>query len=100
MNLVNCHFFQVVTRHFEIFSENGIYPYNAKNDFIEGTVIETFVIEADGTLTDIKILRGIGGGCDEESIRVVKLMPKWKAGKLWGKPVRVQYNLPVKFILQ
>ncbi len=76
------------------------YPQMAKESQISGTVYVTFVIEKDGSVTDARILRGIGGGCDEEALRVVKAMPKWKAGKQRGKPVRVQYNLPVKFILQ
>ncbi len=81
-------------------SENVIYPDQAKNDLIVGTVIVTFVVEVDGTLTDIKILRGIGGGCDEEALRVVKMMQKWTPGKLGGKPARIQYNLPFVFILE
>ena len=59
-----------------------------------------FVVEKNGSVTDVKVLRGIGGGCDEEAIRVVKNMPKWTPGKQRGKPVRVQFNLPVKFTLQ
>jgi protein TonB len=58
-----------------------------------------FVIEKDGNITGIKVLRGIGGGCNEESIRIVKIMPKWTPGKQRGKPVRVSFNLPVKFTL-
>jgi protein TonB len=58
------------------------------------------VVEKDGRVTDVRVLRGIGGGCDEEAIRVVQNMPKWTPGKQRGKSVRVQYNLPVKFTLQ
>jgi protein TonB len=47
----------------------------------------------------VKILRGIGGGCDEEAVRVVQNMPKWEPGKQRGKPVRVQFNMPIKFTL-
>lgn len=80
--------------------DNIVYPVIAKESNISGTVYVTFVVEADGTITDVKVLRGIGGGCDEEAVRVVKMMPKWNAGKQSGKSVRVQFNLPVKFILQ
>lgn len=76
------------------------YPVMAKESGIQGKVYVTFVVERDGSITDVKVLRGIGGGCDEEAIRVVASMPKWKPGKQRGKPVRVQYNLPVRFTLQ
>jgi protein TonB len=62
-------------------------------------VYVTFVVERNGNVTDVKILRGIGGGCDEEAVRVVQNMPKWEPGKQRGKPVRVQFNMPIKFTL-
>lgn len=80
--------------------ENIKYPQMAKESGIQGRVFVTFVVERDGSVTDVKVLRGIGGGCDEEAIRVVKGMPRWSPGKQRGKPVRVQFNLPVKFTLQ
>ena len=80
--------------------ENIKYPQMAKESGIQGRVFVTFVVERDGSVTDVKVLRGIGGGCDEEAVRVVKGMPKWSPGKQRGKPVRVQFNLPVKFTLQ
>ena len=76
------------------------YPVMAKESGIQGKVYVTFVVERDGSITSVKVLRGIGGGCDEEAIRVVKAMPRWTPGKQRGKPVRVQYNLPVRFTLQ
>jgi len=76
------------------------YPVMAKESGIQGKVYVTFVVEKDGSITDVKLLRGIGGGCDDEAIRVVGSMPRWKPGKQRGKPVRVQYNLPVRFTLQ
>jgi protein TonB len=76
------------------------YPVMAKESGIQGKVYVTFVVERDGSITDVKVLRGIGGGCDEEAVRVVAAMPRWKPGKQRGKPVRVQYNLPVRFTLQ
>lgn len=81
-------------------AENIKYPQMAKESGIQGRVFVTFVVERDGAVTDVRVLRGIGGGCDEEAIRVVKNMPKWAPGKQRGKPVRVQFNLPVKFTLQ
>jgi len=81
-------------------AENIKYPQMAKESGIQGRVFVTFVVEREGSVTDVKVLRGIGGGCDEEAVRVVKNMPKWTPGKQRGKPVRVQFNLPVKFTLQ
>jgi protein TonB len=76
------------------------YPVMAKESGIQGVVYVTFVVEKDGSITDVRVLRGIGGGCDEEAVRVVESMPNWTPGKQRGKPVRVQYNLPVRFTLQ
>ncbi|NQT76295.1 MAG: energy transducer TonB, partial [Bacteroidetes bacterium] len=82
------------------FLANNIkYPTNAKENNISGKVFVTFVIEKNGLITNVNILRGIGGGCDEEAIRVIKLMPKWKPGTQRGQAVRVQYNVPIKFTL-
>jgi protein TonB len=85
---------------YKFLAENIKYPQMAKESGIQGRVFVTFVVERDGSVTDVRVLRGIGGGCDEEAIRVVKAMPKWTPGKQRGKSVRVQYNLPVKFTLQ
>lgn len=79
--------------------KNIKYPQEAKENGIQGTVYVTFVVDENGKVTDPKVLRGIGGGCDEEAIRVVKLMPKWNAGKQSGKAVRVQFNMPIRFTL-
>jgi len=76
------------------------YPRLAKETGISGRVFVTFVVERDGKVTDVQILRGIGGGCDEEAIRVIQAMPRWSPGKQRGKPVRVQYRMPIKFTLQ
>ena len=82
--------------------KNLVYPASAKKNSMEGKVYATFVVEKDGTLSDIKLLRGINGceDCDKEAIRVIKLMPSWNPGKQNGKLVRVQYNLPLKFALK
>jgi len=80
-------------------NENIKYPQMARESGIQGRVFVTFVVEKDGAVTDVKVMRGIGGGCDEEAIRVIKNMPKWKSGKQRGKPVRVQFNMPILFKL-
>ncbi|MFP4470560.1 MAG: energy transducer TonB [Bacteroidales bacterium] len=80
--------------------ENIRYPQMARESGIQGTVYVTFVVEPDGTVSDIRVIRGIGGGCDEEAVRVIKEMPKWNPGMQRGKPVRVQFNMPIKFTLQ
>ena len=59
-----------------------------------------FIVEPDGSVSDIKVLRGIGGGCDEEAVRVVKSMPKFKPGMQNGEAVRVSYTVPVIFRLE
>lgn len=79
--------------------KNLKYPTQARDAGIQGRVIVSFIVEKDGSVTDVKVLQGIGNGCDEEAIRVIKLMPPWTPGKQNGKPVRVQYNLPIAFRL-
>jgi periplasmic protein TonB len=79
--------------------DNIKYPLEARELGIQGKVYVTFVVEIDGTISDTRILRGIGGGCDEEAIRVIKAMPKWIPGKQRGVPVRVQFTIPVKFAM-
>jgi protein TonB len=76
-----------------------VYPALAKVQKIQGRVYIEFIIERDGSVSHVKVTRGIGGGCDQEAARVVAQMPKWTAGKMKDNPVRVQYTLPVKFTL-
>ena len=80
-------------------AENINYPQEAKDKEIAGRVFVSFVVEKDGSVDEVKVMRGIGGGCDEEVVRVVKAMPKWKPGKQAGKPVRVNYMMPFNFKL-
>ncbi|MDD3876163.1 MAG: energy transducer TonB [Bacteroidales bacterium] len=80
--------------------ENIRYPQIAREMGIQGTAYVTFVVEPNGSLTNIRVLRGIGGGCDEEAIRVVSIMPRWVPGKQRGQAVRVQFNMPIRFVLQ
>jgi TonB family protein len=79
--------------------KNLKYPQQAKDKGIQGVVYVQFVVEKDGSITNIKILRGIGYGCDEEVISVIKLMPKWNPGTQNGYIVRSQFNMPIKFSL-
>ena len=79
--------------------ENTKYPPLAHEAGIQGTVHITFVVEPDGSITNVRIARGIGGGCDEEAIRVVQNMPRWKPGKQRGRAVRVQFSMPISFRL-
>lgn len=84
-----------------VFLDKNIrYPQYAKDNKIQGNVFVQFVVEKDGTITNPKVLRDIGGGCGEESLRLLSIMPKWKPGKLRGKTVRVQYKLPISFRLK
>ena len=84
----------------EYVAKNVKYPQIARESGIKGRVFISFVVEPDASVSNVKVLRGIGGGCDEEAMRVVKSMPKWKPGKQRGKAVRVSYMLPVNFQLQ
>ncbi|MCQ2300630.1 MAG: energy transducer TonB [Bacteroidales bacterium] len=81
-------------------SANLTYPQEARDANVEGKVIVQFVIEKNGKVSNIKVLRDIGSGCGEEAVRVIKGMPRWKPGQQRGKPVRCQFTLPVNFQLQ
>ncbi len=76
-----------------------MYPPAAKQNGIEGKVYLKFVVEADGTITDVEVLRKLDPECDKEAIRVVKNMPKWKPGKQSGNAVAVYNTIPVAFSL-
>ena len=82
-------------------AENIKYPVIAQENGIQGRVICQFVIEKNGSVTDIQVVRSSGdASLDKEAERVIKTMPKWKPGKQRGKPVRVKYTIPVAFRLQ
>ena len=81
-------------------ADNVKYPQDAIDKEISGRVLVSFVVEKDGSIGDVKVVKGIGGGCDEEAVRVVNAMPKWKPGMDKGKPVRVSYMMPITFKLQ
>jgi periplasmic protein TonB len=84
---------------FKYLGDNLVYPTMAKDIGIQGTVYVGFVIEKDGRVSTVNLQRGIGGGCDEEAMRVIRSMPQWEPGKQRGIPVRVQLSIPVRFIL-
>jgi len=82
------------------FLKNNLeYPARAKSNGVKGTVWVAFLVDKNGNVNNIQVLRGIGMGCDEEAMRVVGLMPKWIPGKQRGRPVDVLYRLPVKFTI-
>ena len=85
---------------FRFLAQNLRYPVEAREISVSGKVYIYFVVEPDGSISSLKVMRGIGSGCDEEALRVVGLMPKWTPGKQGGVAVRVQYILPVRFTLQ
>ena len=76
------------------------YPKEAQVNNIQGRVFVKFIVEKDGSINNVEILKGIGGGCDEEAKRVVNSMPKWNPGYQNGKPVRVYFNMPIVFKLE
>lgn len=76
------------------------YPEVARNSGIQGTVLVEFVVERDGKVSNVKAAASLFPDCDEEAIRVVKLLPKWNPGEQMGKPVRCYFNIPIRFTLQ
>ncbi|RNC65894.1 energy transducer TonB [Proteiniphilum sp. X52] len=81
-------------------SDNIRYPVIAQENGISGRVICNFVVERDGSITDVQVVRGVDPSLDREAIRVIQQMPKWKPGKQRGSAVRVRFTLPVVFRLQ
>ncbi|SDL99753.1 protein TonB [Catalinimonas alkaloidigena] len=76
------------------------YPDRAQREQISGTVYVQFVVEKDGALTDVQVAKGIGYGCDEEALRVVRSAPAWQPGRQRGRPVRVRMVVPIRFTLR
>jgi protein TonB len=85
---------------YQFIKDNLRYPSLAVENGTQGTVGLSFIVETDGSIGDVKVLGRVGDGCTEEAIRVVKMMPKWKPGINHGEPVRVIFNLPIKFRLK
>ena len=85
---------------YQFIKVNMKYPLEAKEKGYRGRVFVNFIVEPDGSLSNIKVLRGIGGGCDEEAVRIVESLPKFKPGMQNGEAVRVSYTVPVIFRLE
>lgn len=84
---------------YKFVSKNLKYPAQARRIGIEGKVFVHFVVDKDGSLSDIKVVKGIGAGCDEEVERIIHKSPKWNPGKQRGNPVRVRMMMPITFRL-
>lgn len=84
----------------EWLSNNVKYPVVAQENGVQGRVVVSFVVERDGSITDVKVVRGVDPSLDREASRVVRAMPRWIPGKQNGSAVRVKYNVPVAFRLQ
>ena len=85
---------------YKYLANNIRYPERAIYAHQQGTVFANFVIRKDGSVSDVSVKKPIGWGLDQEAIRLVQSMPRWKPAKLNGKPVHYVYQLPVKFVLQ
>jgi protein TonB len=85
---------------FKFLGENVKYPVIAQENGVQGRVICQFVVNRDGSIVDVEVVRSVDASLDKEAIRVIKSMPKWSPGQQRGKPVRVKYTLPVNFKLQ
>jgi protein TonB len=85
---------------YQYISKNINYPVEAKENKIEGRVIAQFIVEKDGSISNASVLKKMGWGMDEETLRVINNMPNWKSGKQNGKTARVRYTLPVSFKLK
>ena len=84
---------------FEYLSQNVKYPVDAEKQKVEGRVIATFVVETDGSISSIEVVKPAFPSLDAEAIRVLSGMPKWTPGKQSGKEVRVKYTVPINFSL-
>lgn len=82
---------------FKYLSKNLKYPDNAFEDKIEGTVFMSFIVGKNGEIINVKVIKGIREDIDNEALRIIKKMPKWKPGKQNGNPIPVQMNLPIVF---
>ncbi len=86
-----------VQRLYEFLGNQMSYPKKAKKKGVQGRVILQFVVERDGSVSDVEVVKGVDKDLDKEAVRVVKLMPRWVPGEMDGEPVRVKYTLPILF---
>lgn len=85
---------------YSLIGEQLKYPAEAQKNNISGKVYLTFIINIDGTISDLKVIKGIGYGCDDEALRVLKTIPpNWQPARMSGRKVRSWYNLPIQFSL-
>jgi len=84
---------------FDFIRRNMRYPESARKDSVQGKVFIEFVIEREGSVSHVKIIKGVRTDLDQEAIRVISMMPQWKPGKQGGKPCRVKFRLPIYFKL-
>lgn len=84
----------------QFISSNIKYPADAKKQKVDGRVLVNFVVEKDGSITEVKVIKPAFPSLDAEAVRVVKAMPKWKPGYQNGKAVRVQFTMPINFSLK
>ncbi|MDY0016013.1 MAG: energy transducer TonB [Bacteroidales bacterium] len=84
---------------FKFLADHTVFPNEAKSNNIQGRVIVGFIVEKDGSITNVKVLKSANRLLDAEAIRVTKLMPKWEPGKQKGKKVRCQYQMPIVFVI-
>lgn len=81
----------------KILRDNLTYPREAREIGISGKVVINFIVDEEGNIVQAKIVKHVAGGCDEEALRVIKLMPKWNPGKMAGKPVKTSFNQVINF---
>jgi protein TonB len=82
------------------FIKNNLrYPLSAQANGVQGTVLLNFVIDREGKIVNIKVIKSVGFGCDEESVRVMGMMPLWSPGKQKGQTVLVSFTMPIRFVL-
>ena len=85
---------------FEYLSQNIKYPEDAQKQKVEGRVLATFVVETDGSISNVEVVKHAFPSLDNEAVRVIQAMPKWTPGKQSGKVVRVKYTVPINFSLK
>lgn len=85
---------------YKFIRKNLKYPRQAKRMGIEGKVFVQFIVDKTGEVSEVEVIRGIGGGCDEEAVRILKKSPKWNPGKQRGKPVKQRMTFPINFKLK
>ena len=88
-----------ITSFYQYLVDNMRYPAQARRLGVEGKVALSFVVDKNGAISDVKVLKGIGSGCDEEAVRVMKNAPNWSPGKQRGKPVKQRCIIPLNFKL-